>query len=53
MGADVRWTSFDHPEHGYVLPARAEDGTYGDLAGSERAIAEVIAYLDEILGVAH
>jgi dienelactone hydrolase len=51
-GADVRWTSYDHPEHGYVLPTRAADGTYADLAGSQRAIAEVIAYLDEVLGIA-
>lgn len=49
-GVDVRWTSYDHPEHGYVLPRRADDGTYADLAGSARAIAEVIAYLDEVFG---
>lgn len=48
-GAPVRWTTHDHPEHGYVTPRQAPDGTYEDLAGSERAIAEAIDFLDEIL----
>ena len=48
-GAPVRWTSHDHAEHGYLTPRRDDDGAYADLAGSERAIDEAIAYLVEVL----
>jgi dienelactone hydrolase len=50
VGADVRWTSYDSPEHGYVVPERTADGTWADREGSLAAIAEAIAFLDEHLG---
>ena len=49
VGADVRWTSHDHAEHGYVVPERTEDGGWLDRAGSEAAITEAIAFLDRYL----
>jgi dienelactone hydrolase len=46
VGADVRWTSYDHPEHGYVVPERTQDGGWVDRAGSLAAIDGAIAFLD-------
>jgi dienelactone hydrolase len=45
VGADVRWTSYDSPEHGYVVPERTADGTWADREGSLAAIGEAIAFL--------
>jgi dienelactone hydrolase len=50
VGVDVTWTSHAHPEHGYVLPEAAADGTHVDRDGSVAAIAEVITFLDTHLG---
>jgi dienelactone hydrolase len=46
VGADVRWSSHDHAEHGYVVPERTADGGWVDRVGSEEAITEAVAFLD-------
>jgi dienelactone hydrolase len=45
VGVDATWTSYDHPEHGYVVPERRADGTWTDRAGSLAAIDEAISFL--------
>jgi dienelactone hydrolase len=45
VGADVTWTTHDHPEHGYVVPERLPDGTWTDRAGSLVAVAEAVEFL--------
>ena len=45
VGVDATWTSYDHPEHGYVVPERRGDGTWADREGSRTAIEEAIAFL--------
>jgi dienelactone hydrolase len=50
VGADVSWTTHDHPEHGYVVPERAADGTWADRTGSLTAIGEAVAFLRAHLG---
>lgn len=45
-GKDVEWTVYDHDLHGYIFPLRGDDGDYAVDAAQERAIAEVISYLD-------
>ena len=49
VGAPARWTTYDHPEHGYVVPERTADGTWVDRDASLGAIAEALAFLDEHL----
>jgi dipeptidyl aminopeptidase/acylaminoacyl peptidase len=48
-GKEVRWTTYDHPLHGYVAPIRGDDGGYEVTGVQERAIEEVLAYLAEHL----
>jgi dienelactone hydrolase len=50
VGTPVTWTTHDHPEHGYVVPARLPDGTWADHEGSLHAIAEAIDFLRARLG---
>ena len=50
VGAAVTWTTYDHPEHGYVVPERVKDGTWADREGSLAAIAEAIEFLRGRLG---
>ena len=45
VGADVAWATRDHPEHGYVLPERTDDGGWQDRAGSDDAITHALAFL--------
>jgi dienelactone hydrolase len=49
VGADARWTSYDHPEHGYVVPERTADGSWADREQSLTAIDEAIGFLREHL----
>jgi dienelactone hydrolase len=50
VGADARWTTYDHPEHGYVVPERSPDGTWVDRDASLVAIDEAITFLAGHLG---
>jgi acetyl esterase/lipase len=50
VGAAVTWTTYDHPEHGYVVPERLADGTLADREGSLAAIAAAIEFLRRHLG---
>jgi hypothetical protein len=45
VDAAVTWTTYDHPEHGYVVPQRLPDGSWADRDGSLGAIAEAIEFL--------
>ncbi len=49
-GKDVRWTTHDHPLHGYVAPVRGEDGDDEVDDVQRSAVAEILAFLDERLG---
>ncbi len=49
-GKDVEWVSYDHPLHGYIYPRRGEDGSYEVDETQQRAIAQMIDYLDRKLG---
>lgn len=45
-GKDVEWTVYDHDLHGYIFPLRGDDGEYAVDETQERAINEVVHYLD-------
>lgn len=48
-GKDASWVSFDHPLHGYIFPVAGPDGRPEVDDVQERAIDEVIAFLDRHL----
>lgn len=48
-GKDAAWVSFDHPLHGYIFPVAGPDGRPEVDDVQERAIDEVIAFLDRHL----
>ncbi len=46
LAKDVKWVSWDHDLHGYVMPIRGEDGEYEVNQVQHDAIAGVIEFLD-------
>lgn len=48
-GKQVTWYSFNHPEHGYVLMRRQEDGSYKPDEIQNKAFEILMSYLDEHL----
>jgi len=48
-GKEVEWVSHDHDLHGYIYPLKGDDGNYEVDAIQDKAISEVIAYLDRYL----
>ena len=48
-GKDVEWTVYYHDLHGYIFPERGDDGEYAVDDAQERALDEVIGYLDRYL----
>lgn len=48
-GKDVRWSTYDHPLHGYVAPLRGADGEPEVDDVQREAVAEILGYLADHL----
>lgn len=48
-GKNVRWESYDHPEHGFVYVARNSAGAYDPDAVQVRAVRDSIAFFDAFM----
>ena len=48
-GKDAEWASWDHPLHGYIIPAIGKDGTVDVDTVQDEAIGGIINFLDRHL----
>lgn len=50
-GKDVEWKSYDHPDHGFIYPARNQAGDYAPDSVQREVVADSIAFFNKHLSV--